>query len=64
MTRLEARKLARQLQYADKAGIRYVVMRGSEEAARGAVAVKDLRSGAQFEVPEDALAARLRGAAA
>ena len=58
-TRLEARKLAKQLQYADKAGIRFVVMRGSDEAARGVVAVKDLRSGAQFEADEAGLADRL-----
>jgi len=63
-TRLEARKLARQLQYADKAGIRFVVMRGGDEAARGTVAVKDLRSGEQFEVAEEALVARLREAGA
>ena len=58
-TRLEARKIAKQLQYADKAGIRFVVMRGSDEVARGAVAVKDLRSGEQFEVGERDLPARL-----
>jgi histidyl-tRNA synthetase len=58
-TQLEPRKLARQLQYADRAGIRFVVIRGEEEAARGAVAVKDLRSGGQFEVAEAGLAPRL-----
>ena len=58
-TRLEARKLARQLQYADKAGIRFVAMRGSDEAARGVIAVKDLRTGTQFEVGEAGLADRL-----
>ena len=58
-TRLEARKLAKQLQYADKAGIRFVAMRGSDEAARGVVAVKDLRTGTQFEVGEAGLADRL-----
>ncbi|MGN6511975.1 MAG: histidine--tRNA ligase [Lysobacteraceae bacterium] len=61
-TQLEPRKLARQLQYADRAGIRFVVMRGSEEEARGVVAVKDLRRGEQFEVAEAALAAALREA--
>src|SRR5690606_31016398 len=58
-TQLEPRKLAKQMQYADRAGIRFVVMRGDDEAARGAVAVKDLRSGEQFEVPEADLAQRL-----
>ena len=58
-TQLEPRKLARQLQYADRAGIRFVVIRGEDEAARGVVAVKDLRRGAQFEVAEAKLAAAL-----
>ena len=58
-TQLEPRKLAKQLQYADKAGIRFVAMRGEDEAARGAVAVKDLRRGEQFEVAETELASAL-----
>ena len=63
-TQLEPRKLAKQLQYADRAGIRFAVIRGSEEAARGVVAVKDLRRGEQFETAEADLASRLRGAMA
>jgi histidyl-tRNA synthetase len=55
-TQFEPRKLARQMQYADKAGIRFVAMRGEDEAARGVVAVKDLRRGQQFEVAERDLA--------
>jgi histidyl-tRNA synthetase len=58
-TQLEPRKLARQLQYADRAGIRFVVMRGEDEAARGVVAVKDLRRGEQFESDEAGLSAAL-----
>jgi len=58
-TQLEPRKLAKQLQYADKAGIRFVVLRGEDEAARGLVAVKDLRRGEQFEVAEAELASAL-----
>ena len=58
-TQLEPRKLAKQLQYADKAGIRFVAMRGGDEAARGTVAVKDLRRGEQFEAGEGELAAAL-----
>lgn len=58
-TQLEPRKLAKQLQYADKAGIRFVVMHGEDEAARGVVAVKDLRRGEQFEVVEAELASTL-----
>ncbi|MDG6348970.1 histidine--tRNA ligase [Luteimonas sp. 8-5] len=59
-TQLEPRKLARQLQYADRAGIRFAVIRGEDEAARGVVAVKDLRRGEQFEVAEAGLVAALR----
>jgi histidyl-tRNA synthetase len=59
-TQLEPRKLARQLQYADRAGIRHVVIRGEDEAARGVVAVRDLRRGEQFEVAEDGLVRALQ----
>jgi histidyl-tRNA synthetase len=59
-TQLEARKLAKQMQYADRAGIRFVAIRGEDEIARGAVAVKDLRRGEQFEVAEADLASRLQ----
>jgi histidyl-tRNA synthetase len=59
-TQLEPRKLARQLQYADRAGIRFVVIRGDDEVARGVVAVKDLRRGEQFEVAEADLASTLQ----
>jgi histidyl-tRNA synthetase len=63
-TQLEPRKLAKQLQYADRAGIRFAVIRGSDEAARGVVAVKDLRRGEQFEVADAELAGRLQEAMA
>ncbi|HVR81720.1 MAG TPA: histidine--tRNA ligase [Luteimonas sp.] len=59
-TQLEPKKLARQLQYADRAGIRFVVIRGEDEAARDVVAVKDLRRGQQFEVKADDLASALQ----
>lgn len=55
-TQLESRKLAKQMQYADKAGIRFVAIRGEDEAARGVVAVRDLRRGQQFEVADADLA--------
>ena len=58
-TQLEPRKLAKQLQYADRAGIRFVVIRGEDEITRGAIAVKDLRRGEQFEVGEAELATTL-----
>ncbi|BCT91088.1 histidine--tRNA ligase [Lysobacter helvus] len=59
-TQLEPRKLAKQLQYADRAGIRFVAIRGEDEVARGVVAVKDLRRGEQFEVAEADLASALQ----
>ena len=58
-TQLEPRKLGRQMQYADKAGIGCVVIRGDEERAKGVAAVKDLRRGEQFEVALEQLAPRL-----
>ncbi|MEO5565675.1 MAG: HisS family protein, partial [Luteimonas sp.] len=61
-TQMEPRKLAKQLQYADRAGIRFAVIRGEDEAARGVVAVKDLRRGDQFEIGDAGLAAALREA--
>ena len=58
-TQLEPKKLAKQLQYADRAGIRFVVIRGEDEAARDVVAVKDLRRGEQLEVKPADLASAL-----
>lgn len=57
---LEPRKLARQFQYADRAGIRFVVIVGEDEEARGVVSVKDLRRAEQFEVARPDLARTLR----
>jgi len=57
---LEARKLARQFQYADRAGIRFVVILGEDEEARGVVSVKDMRRAEQFEVARADLARTLR----
>jgi histidyl-tRNA synthetase len=59
-TQLEPRKLAKQMQYADRSGIRFVVIRGEDEAARGVVALKDLHRGAQFDVTEADLPMKLR----
>lgn len=57
---MEAKKIAKQFQYADKAGIRFVALFGEDEAARGVVTVKDLRAKEQFEVPREELAKTLR----
>ena len=59
-TQLEAKKLAKQFQYADRAGVRFFVLVGEDEAARGVATVKDLRAQAQFEVPRAQLAAAIR----
>ncbi|TCS99607.1 histidyl-tRNA synthetase [Pseudofulvimonas gallinarii] len=56
---LEAAKLAKQLKYADRAGIRFVALLGSDELAKGVVSVKDMQRGTQFEVAADELAATL-----
>lgn len=57
---MEARKLAKQFQYASRAGIRFVVLAGEDERARGAVTVKDLLREQQFEVKRDELASSLK----
>jgi histidyl-tRNA synthetase len=57
---LEPRKLARQFQYADRAGIRFVLVLGSDEIAKGTVTVKDLRKQDQYEVRHEELAKALR----
>jgi histidyl-tRNA synthetase len=48
---LEGGKLGKQLKYADRVGIRYALVLGGDELARGVVALKDLASGEQTEVP-------------
>ncbi|KZC39249.1 histidine--tRNA ligase, partial [Rhodanobacter sp. FW510-R12] len=57
---LEGGKLGRQFKYADRAGIRFVVVLGEDELARGVVTVKDLRREDQFEVARGELIKTLR----
>jgi histidyl-tRNA synthetase len=57
---LESGKLARQFKYADRAGIRFAVVLGEDELAKGVVTVKDLRRGDQFEVARGGLTKALR----
>lgn len=54
------RSVKAQWKAADKSGARHAVMLGLREAEHGAVAVKDLRSGKQVEVPRDAVAGWLQ----
>jgi len=53
------RSIPAQWKMADRSGARFGVMLGRDEAARDAVAVKDLESGEQVEVPEKGLASWL-----
>ncbi|MGH8028012.1 MAG: histidine--tRNA ligase, partial [Pseudoxanthomonas sp.] len=57
---MEPKKLAKQFQYASRAGIRFVVLAGEDELARGVVTVKDLAREQQFETTRDQLASALR----
>ena len=57
---LEAKKLAKQFQYADRSGIGFMVLCGENEVTRGVVTVKDLQRQEQFELPRAELAAALK----
>lgn len=49
-------KMGKQFRHAERAGIRWVVIAGSDEESRASVSVKDLESGKQEMVPLDGLA--------
>jgi histidyl-tRNA synthetase len=57
---MDAGKLAKQFKYADRAGIRFVLVLGTDEMAKGVVTVKDMRSQEQFEVARGELVKALR----
>jgi histidyl-tRNA synthetase len=57
---LEGGKLGKQFKYADRAGIRFVIVLGEDELAKGVVTVKDLRREDQFEVARTELIKTLR----
>ena len=57
---LDGGKLGKQFKYADRAGIRFVVVLGTDEIAKGTVTVKDMRKEDQFEVPRTELVRTLR----
>ena len=57
---MEPSKLGKQFKYADRAGIRFVVVLGEDEIAKDSVTVKDLRREDQFEVARSDLARTLR----
>jgi len=54
------RSLKAQMKHAAKIGARFVVIVGEDEAARGAVTVRDMQSGRQEEVLMNGLASHLR----
>jgi histidyl-tRNA synthetase len=47
---LEAKKLAKQFQYADKVGFSYMLLLGESERAKGVVSLKNLATGKQVEI--------------
>jgi len=57
---MDGGKLAKQFKYADRAGIRFVLVLGSDEIAKGTVTVKDMRQQDQFEVARADLVKTLR----
>ena len=52
----EPKKLGAQLKYADRKGIRFALVIGSDEVQRGVANLKDLRSGGQKEIALDSVA--------
>lgn len=57
---LEPAKMAKQFKHADRSGIRFVAVLGQRELEAGAVTVKDMVRGDQYEVPRAELAQSLR----
>jgi histidyl-tRNA synthetase len=56
---LEGKSLGEQLKYAGRRGIGLAAIVGPDEAARGAVAIKDLVSGDQVEIERAELIERM-----
>ena len=56
----EAGKMKKQMEYANRRGIPFVVIVGSQELEAGAATVKEMRSGEQCHVPFDAVAPLVR----
>lgn len=48
-------KLTKQFKYADRIGVRLVIVNGPEEIEKGSVTIKDLRSGEQITIPRQKL---------
>jgi len=54
------KKIDKQLKYADKAGIPYVIIIGPEEVKKNLVKLKNMKTGEQIEVSENNLAENLK----
>ena len=52
---LEAKKLAKQFQYADKVGFSYMVLFGEYEQSKDIVSLKNLATGKQVEIARNDL---------
>ena len=57
----EVTKLGKQFKYADRIGARVTLVLGPDEAEKGQVAIKNLLSGEQSTVPQEAAADFIRG---
>jgi histidyl-tRNA synthetase len=60
VTNFDKRPLGKQFQLADKQGIQFCVIIGSEEAAGKRASLKDLKSGEQIEVTLENLAVEIK----
>ena len=56
----EASKMKKQMEYANRRGIPYVVIIGSEELNEGIATIKDMRTGEQLKVSFDEVAAHIK----
>ncbi|RAK69675.1 histidine--tRNA ligase [Hymenobacter edaphi] len=59
----EVSKLKKQFEYADKRGIRFMILAGSEERAGGLVKLRDMRAGTEQTVPAAEVVAVLQALA-
>jgi histidyl-tRNA synthetase len=58
---IDPHKMGKQLKYADRAGVPFALLMGSDEKARGTVTLKNLRKAEQEEIPLEKVATRLLG---
>ncbi|OON70275.1 histidine--tRNA ligase [Hymenobacter sp. CRA2] len=59
----EVAKLKKQFEYADKRGIRFMILAGPEERANGQVKLRDMRAGSEQTVPAAEVLKTLQGLA-